>query len=147
MREWEIGAVENIHGALPYIRFAPILALVGVGVNRIGKVEINTRLDLNIQSFKLTQRRVLIDRLVNDPGIMAAVAARSAAENIPRQVLLADVARHAREIVPAFISYVNLFHRAGHTHDGTVELANTRLEGARDSIVIDAHHTFICDHP
>ena len=40
MREWEIGAVENIHGALPYIRFAPILALVGVGVgvNRIGKV-------------------------------------------------------------------------------------------------------------
>ena len=28
---------ENIHGALPYIRFAPILALVGVGVNRIGK--------------------------------------------------------------------------------------------------------------
>ena len=37
MREWEIGAVENIHGALPYIRFAPILALVGVGVNRIGR--------------------------------------------------------------------------------------------------------------
>ncbi len=33
----EIGAVENIHGALPYIPFAPILALVGVGVNRIGK--------------------------------------------------------------------------------------------------------------
>ena len=39
MREWEIGAVENIHGALPYIRFAPILALVGV--NRIGKVHPN----------------------------------------------------------------------------------------------------------
>ena len=39
MREWEIGAVENIHGALPYIRFAPILALVGVGVNRIRKIE------------------------------------------------------------------------------------------------------------
>ena len=37
MREWEIGAVENIHGALPYIRFAPILALVDVGVNRLGK--------------------------------------------------------------------------------------------------------------
>ena len=37
MREWEIGAVENIHGALPYIQFAPILALVGVGLNRIGK--------------------------------------------------------------------------------------------------------------
>jgi hypothetical protein len=35
MREWEIGAVENIHGALPNIRVAPILALVGV--NRICK--------------------------------------------------------------------------------------------------------------
>ena len=41
MREWEIGAVENIHGALPYIRVAPILALVGVGVNRMGKVRYN----------------------------------------------------------------------------------------------------------
>ena len=37
MREWEISAVENIHGALPSIRSAPILALVGVGVTRIGK--------------------------------------------------------------------------------------------------------------
>ena len=44
------------------------------------------------------------------------------------------------------ISYVNLFRRAGHTHDGTVELANTHLDAAKDSIVIDAHHTFICDH-
>ena len=46
MREWEIGAVENIHGALPYNRFAPILALVGVGVNRIGKVRTIRRDDL-----------------------------------------------------------------------------------------------------
>ena len=38
MREWEIGAVENIHGALPYIRVATILTLVGVGVKRIGKL-------------------------------------------------------------------------------------------------------------
>ena len=56
MREWEIGAVENIHGALPYIRFAPILALVSVGVTRIGKncslsspirQRIETRLSMN----------------------------------------------------------------------------------------------------
>ncbi len=45
-----------------------------------------------------------------------------------------------------FISYVNLFHRAGEAHDGTVELANTRLAEANDSVIIDAHHTFICDH-
>jgi glycerol-3-phosphate O-acyltransferase len=74
-------------------------------VNRVVE-EINTRLDLKIQSFKLTQRKVLIDRLIYDPEIMAAVAAQSAADNIPREVLLADVARHAREIVPAFNAYM-----------------------------------------
>ena len=54
MREWEIGAVENIHGALPYIRFAPILALVGVGVNRIGKEVTRSRFPA-LQSFLLEQ--------------------------------------------------------------------------------------------
>ena len=58
MREWEIGAVENIHGALPYIRFAPILALVGVGVgvNRIGKLGIRgTQYLLRPRSHHLPQ--------------------------------------------------------------------------------------------
>ncbi len=68
--------------------------------------EINTRLDLKIQSFKLTRRQVLIDRLTFDPDVMAAVAEKSAADNIPREVLMADVARHAREIVPAFNAYI-----------------------------------------
>jgi triacylglycerol lipase len=45
------------------------------------------------------------------------------------------------------VSWLNLFHYAGHEHDGTVELANTYLEEAVDHIAIDAHHTFICDHP
>jgi hypothetical protein len=44
------------------------------------------------------------------------------------------------------ISYLNLFHRAGEAHDGTVELANTGLDEAKHSIVIEARHTFICDH-
>ena len=43
------------------------------------------------------------------------------------------------------VSWVNLFQRPGEEHDGTVELANTRLDEAKDSLVIDAHHTFICD--
>jgi hypothetical protein len=45
-----------------------------------------------------------------------------------------------------FISYLSLFHRAGEAHDGTVELANTRLDEAEHSIVIEAQHTLICDH-
>lgn len=74
-------------------------------VNRVVE-EINTRLDLKIQSFKLTRRKVLIDRLIYDPEVMAVVAEIGAADNIPREVLMADVARHAREIVPAFNAYV-----------------------------------------
>ena len=67
MREWEIGAVENIHGALPYIRFAPILALVGVGVNRNGKDH----------SFNLSARRACFtiflptDRIFMDGALRA----------------------------------------------------------------------------
>lgn len=45
------------------------------------------------------------------------------------------------------ISWVNLFHISGHEHDGTVEIHNTYLAQASDTIAIDAHHTFICDHP
>ncbi|MDA1099965.1 MAG: 1-acyl-sn-glycerol-3-phosphate acyltransferase [Proteobacteria bacterium] len=74
-------------------------------VNRVVD-EINTRLALKIQPFKLTRREVLIDRLTYDVEVMAAVAAKSAAENIPREALMADVARHAREIVPAFNAYI-----------------------------------------
>ncbi len=74
-------------------------------VNRVVE-EINTRLDLKIQSFKLTRREVLIDRLTYDGEVMDAVAEKSAADGIPREVLMADVARYAREIVPAFNAYV-----------------------------------------
>jgi glycerol-3-phosphate O-acyltransferase len=68
--------------------------------------EINTRLDLKIQSFKLTRREVLIDRLTYDADVMHAVEEKAAAENIPREVLMTDVARYAREIVPAFNAYI-----------------------------------------
>lgn len=68
--------------------------------------EINTRLDLKIQSFKLTKRNVLIDRLTYDPEVVRAVDEKSVADNIPREVLMGDVARYAREIVPAFNTYI-----------------------------------------
>ena len=58
MREWEIGAVENIHGALPYIRFAPILALVGVGLNRIGKDRRTGRTG-HIRAYRLLETALL----------------------------------------------------------------------------------------
>lgn len=45
------------------------------------------------------------------------------------------------------MSYINSFHYRGVEHDGTVALANTELTGATDSIAINAHHTFISNHP
>ena len=52
-------------------------------INRV-LAEINTRLDLKIQSFKLTQREVLIDRLTYDPDVMDAVAQKKALPVISR---------------------------------------------------------------
>ena len=63
---------------------------------------LNDRLDLKIQPFKLTKRRVLIDRLVFDPQVMAAMESHIVEEQIPRDVAKEKVFRYAREIVPAF---------------------------------------------
>jgi len=79
-------------------------------VNRV-VAEINTRLDLKIDTFKLTKRRVLIDRLIYDVEVVRAVEERSAETGVPREVLMDEVSRHAREIVPAFNAY--LYFRFG----------------------------------
>ncbi len=67
--------------------------------------EINKRLHLEIHPFALTKRQVLIDRLLYDSRIMEAAAARAREENVPRDVVMAEVGRYAREIVPSFNAY------------------------------------------
>ncbi len=67
--------------------------------------ELNTRLKLRIQPFKLTKRQALIDRLVFDEEVIKAVEARATQENIPREAVMKEVHRYAREIVPAFNAY------------------------------------------
>jgi glycerol-3-phosphate O-acyltransferase len=67
--------------------------------------ELNTRLKLRIQPFKLTKRQALIDRLVFDEEVIKAVEARAEQENIPREAVMKEVRRYAREIVPAFNAY------------------------------------------
>src|SRR4030095_9683138 len=62
--------------------------------------ELNTRLKLRLQPFKLTERQVLIDRLVFDPEVLH-VADEYARENgVPREVVMAKVKRYAGDIVP-----------------------------------------------
>ncbi|MEM1163049.1 MAG: 1-acyl-sn-glycerol-3-phosphate acyltransferase [Pseudomonadota bacterium] len=66
---------------------------------------LNERLQVKIQPFKLTRRRVLIERLVYDPEVMAAVEEHITETGQPRDVTMAEVDRYAREIVPSFSAY------------------------------------------
>ena len=68
--------------------------------------EISVRLNIELPQFKLTRRRALIDRLMNDPRVLAAAEAHSATSGEPRAEVMRRVARDAREIVPAFNAYV-----------------------------------------
>ncbi len=79
-------------------------------VNRVVD-EINTRLDLKIQPLKLTKREVLIDRLTFDPQVLEAVDGQMREQGLPREVVMEEVKKYAREIVPAFNAY--LYFRVG----------------------------------
>lgn len=67
---------------------------------------VNRRLAVEIKPFQLTKRQVLIDRLVYDPHVVEAANEHARANHLPRDVVMAEVRRYAREIVPAFNAYV-----------------------------------------
>jgi glycerol-3-phosphate O-acyltransferase len=67
--------------------------------------ELNTRLKLRIQPFKLTKRQVLIDRLVFDPEVLHAADEYAREAGVPREVAMEKVKRYAGEIVPSFSAY------------------------------------------
>ena len=64
--------------------------------------ELNNRLDLRIQPFKLTRRQSLIDQLLYDQQVLDAVEIESKQTNTPRSVIIKKAERYAREIVPSF---------------------------------------------
>lgn len=67
--------------------------------------ELNSRLRLRIQPFKLTKRQALIDQLLFDPQVNLAVEAFASEHNVPRDVAMEKAKRYAREIVPSFSAY------------------------------------------
>ena len=67
--------------------------------------EIGRRLHLEVRPFSLTRRQVLIDRLMYDPRILEAAVAHSRGQGIPRNVVMAEIERYAKEIVPSFNAY------------------------------------------
>lgn len=94
--------------------------------------ELNTRLDLGIQPFKLARKQGLIDQLLYDPDVIQAVDQEHQTSGKPRAVIMKEVRRYAAEIVPSFspITYFGIGTRAakmlseftyrvhlGYTHD------------------------------
>lgn len=80
-------------------------------VNAVMK-SVGERLQIELPSFKLTRRDVLIDRLLNDPKVLAAAAAHAAQSGEDRTAVGDRIARYAREIVPSFNAY--LYFRIGY---------------------------------
>ena len=68
--------------------------------------EINTRLKIEIPSFKLTRREVVIDRLFHDPAVKRAAQEWRDETNASDEEAKSKVDRYAREIVPSFNAYV-----------------------------------------
>ncbi len=64
--------------------------------------ELNTRLDLRIQPFKLTRRQSLVDQLMYDPMVIEAVDLEAQNTNVPRNVVMVKAQKYAKEIVPHF---------------------------------------------
>lgn len=74
--------------------------------------QIGDRLQIELPSFKLTRRQVLIDRLFHDHKVQAAAAAHATASNETLGEVWRRVDRYAREIVPSFNAYV--YYRIGY---------------------------------
>ena len=89
----------------------------------IGKI--NSRLHVELPSFKLTRRQVLIDRLFHDPVVQAAAAAHARESGDTIRDTWHRIDRYAREIVPSFNVYI--YFRVGYAVARTVARALYRV--------------------
>jgi glycerol-3-phosphate O-acyltransferase len=118
-------------------------------VNRVLD-ELNTRLRIHIQPFKLTKRKVLIDRILYDPEVMEAAQALAVEKGMPRELVMAKVERYAKEIVPSFNAYV--YFRVGYWLARSIarSLYRVRLgyanEAALEEIEPDSTIVFVMNH-
>lgn len=64
--------------------------------------ELNNRLDLGIQPFKMTRRQSLVDQLLVDQDVIAAIDSEHRETGKPRAVIMKEAERYAKEIVPSF---------------------------------------------
>jgi glycerol-3-phosphate O-acyltransferase len=106
--------------------------LVRRRVNRVLD-EVDARLSIRIQPFKLTKRQVLVDRLLNDPAVLEAVETAVREEGLPHDRVFARAATYAEEVVPAFNAYV--YFRVGYWIARQVARALYRVRlGSEDAL-------------
>ncbi len=86
-------------------------------VNRLIE-RLNSRLSIELPSFKLTRRQALIERLTLDPRLQAAIAEHAAASGQSLAQVQSRVEGYVREIVPSFNAY--LYFRIGYTISRTI---------------------------
>lgn len=118
--------------------------------------EVNTRLALQLPSFKLTQRTVLVDRLSFHPRVIELVDSMSEDEDVPREVLMRKVGVYAREIVPAFNALVyfkaaywlarHLVHAFYRVRLGFADDAALKQLGPSSSVVFLMNHRSNMDY-
>ena len=74
--------------------------------------QVGATLQVELPSFKLTRRQVLIDRLFHDAEVQAAAHTQALAGGLSKPEVMRRVDRYAREIVPSFNAY--LYFRVGY---------------------------------
>ena len=142
-------AALSVWAVLDRILVPCVRSLIRGRVNRMVD-QLNTRLQLGIPAFHRTKRRVLIDRLTNDPAVQEALAARSRETGQSRDDLSREVEGYAREIVPSFnaYAYFRIAYRVAHR---TAQVLYRMRLGYADDVALskiepDASIVFVMNH-
>jgi glycerol-3-phosphate O-acyltransferase len=67
--------------------------------------KIHKHLNLRLPAFKLTRKKVIVDRLMSDPSVLKAIDEHAQEQKIPAEAAMKMAESYAREIVPSFHAY------------------------------------------
>lgn len=73
---------------------------------------LDTTLSIKVKPFQQTNRYVLINRLADDPELLALVDSMAGPDAVLRGKLMRDIQEYAREIVPSFNAWV--YYKVGY---------------------------------
>ncbi len=111
---------------------------------------LNKRLQRPIEPFKLARRHDMIQRLIYDPEVYAAVIQHAKEEGVPEAVAFEAARRYAREIVPSFSAGAYFGFAIRMARAISTSLFRVRLgyfdEDAMSNIDPDATVVFVMNH-